>query len=104
MPSSMCDDEVRVLVFKPNISQSEVAFNPTSYHQQNPLQPATFKLLYTCILQLPPTRPTLLPMRETDSRTPVRRRGWRTELESGMDAAGCGTGHVRCWAYAVCIS
>ena len=35
----MCDDEVRVLVFKPNISQSEVAFNPTSYHQQNPLQP-----------------------------------------------------------------
>jgi hypothetical protein len=39
MPASMCDDEVRVLVFKPNISQSEAAFNPTSDHQQNPLQP-----------------------------------------------------------------
>src|SRR5437868_14491647 len=46
MPSSMCDDEVRVLVFKPNISQSEVAFNPTSYHQQNPLQPVFFNAQY----------------------------------------------------------
>jgi hypothetical protein len=42
MPASMCDDEVRVLVFKPNISQSEAAFNPTSDHQQNPLQPGIF--------------------------------------------------------------
>jgi hypothetical protein len=36
----MCEDEVCVLVFKPNISQSGAAFNPTSDHQQNPLQPA----------------------------------------------------------------
>src|SRR5262249_8246604 len=42
MPSSKCDDEVRVLVFKPHISQSEAAFNPTSDHQQNPLQPGYF--------------------------------------------------------------
>src|SRR5438105_6519966 len=42
MPSSMCEDEVHVLMFKPNISQSGSAFTPTSYHQQNPLQPALF--------------------------------------------------------------
>jgi hypothetical protein len=44
MPSSMCEDEVCVLVFKPNISQSGAAFNPTSDHQQNPLQPGKVEL------------------------------------------------------------
>jgi hypothetical protein len=39
LPSSMGEDEVCVLVFKPNISPSGAAFNPTSDHQQNPLQP-----------------------------------------------------------------
>src|SRR4030095_12865700 len=54
MPASMCDDEVRVLVFKPNISQSEAAFNPTSDHQQNPLQPGLLNVILVIGLVIAP--------------------------------------------------
>jgi hypothetical protein len=39
MPSSMCEDEVLVLVFNPTSRNRGQHSTPTSDHQQNPLQP-----------------------------------------------------------------